>query len=1091
MNTSSIEKLDRDDWKNRALVYSEPVVVVSSATLLACMAMNITMLSVRMPGWFSTVMQILLTLAAMVRIVAQARKKLLWGSVLAALVYYLSWDFYYFQLIALMTVACVGIPYRKVLKAYLIGVGAAVVGTILLALAGGVTNLVYMKDGYLRSSMGICFPTDFATIVLFLLLTLWVWWEELPDEAAILIPAFSTWVAWYLARSYTSSLCGLVFLGAVLYRIFERRVIEQKNRLLWLKKAVNVLVVVMFPALMLLMFVLMAGYARGASFAYVANNLMSNRVKLSLEAYRENGVSLFGHSFRQAGAGGSTYATLNYEFVDSSYPRILLFYGVVILLLVCVLWVCLSIRAVRADRRRLAFVLAIIAFHSLSEHHFIEPYYNVFLILPFASMELGIIKKEENRKKAAVRWGVGVAGSVLVILLLPMMLSYFRIVVSESASQGRMLTLVILAAAAVMMLILECAYVALALAAHEKLKTTTVTAAACACLVLVSLSGWSVRVTASAAVKREALIESDRPELQTVLNAKSGELFVDRLGELYRRAMDGVSRSVFDGEDLARIPNATVVVDRKMDSPIFIGSGFLYTPISDTHAVYTKDDQVISALKEEGRQLTAFCTAENTFDLQDAARINLLAVNADGSVTLGGDSHSLIFGEGSSPLEYHKEKVVNLYAGKYTANYQLKIDPIPYEKDYPVCRIVIDAYAGEKNLRSLTVYRSWFDENGDLDAKVSFTSESNPVVIFQCLMEEGQTAVLKGITWQRTPDYDKRPVYNEDHDKIRDEYYDRTGTPVMNREGFASCAYHYWDKRTVDEIRYFDLEGNPVNMKNGYATVSRTFNIKRQKIREEYLNVEGKPAVHADGYALREWEYDVNGDAAVLRFCDTDGNLVMTAYGYAEVHREYDKKHRVIAEVYFGTDGKPIRMPGGYFGIRKVYEDEIDKIPMEMIYTDENGKTLVTDSGFSVVKLAYDGATNIREEQFCDAEKNPVLRTEGYASEKRIFDLAGNVWIYQFCDLEDKPVMTEYGYAEVRRTYDENGFVTSESYYNADGEQIELPEGFARIKCENDAVGNVVFQRFYALDGRLIHETDSDFWFAVEEKKEPDRPETI
>ena len=69
--------------------------------------------------------------------------------------------------------------------------------------------------------------------------------------------------------------------------------------------------------------------------------------------------------------------------------------------------------------------------------------------------------------------------------------------------------------------------------------------------------------------------------------------------------------------------------------------------------------------------------------------------------------------------------------------------------------------------------------------------------------------------------------------------------------------------------------------------------------------------------------------------------------------------------------------------------------------------------------------------------------------------------------------------------------MTSETYYNADGEQIALPEGFARIECENDAVGNVVRQCFYALDGSLICETDSDFWFAVEEKKEPDKPETI
>ena len=299
-----MEIIHNEKFIKTGLKYSEMAVVISSAFLLAYMTLDITMLKVQIPDRLFMIMQIVLTLAVMVRILVQAKDRMLWAGIGSGILYYLSWNFYTFQLMALMSVAYVGISYRKILKAYLIGVGLMVTGTVLLALAGGVTNLIYMKDGFLRSSMGIIFPTDFASIILFILLTLWVYWEELPDEATFILPVFSTWVAWYLARSYTSTLCSLLFLAAVVYRVFEKRIIGKKKILLWMRKTVDVLCVIMFPALMILMFVLMAAYARGYSFAYVINNLMSGRVRLSLDALRENGISLFGHAISQAGAGG-------------------------------------------------------------------------------------------------------------------------------------------------------------------------------------------------------------------------------------------------------------------------------------------------------------------------------------------------------------------------------------------------------------------------------------------------------------------------------------------------------------------------------------------------------------------------------------------------------------------------------------------------------------------------------------------------------------------------------------------------------------------------------------------------------------------
>ena len=85
------------------------------------------------------------------------------------------------------------------------------------------------------------------------------------------------------------------------------------------------------------------------------------------------------------GNGGSVEKVKNYFYLDSSYVNIIFRYGYILFALILVITIVVMKR--KSDDKIFLAVLFMICAHSLIEHHLIEHYYNIFILLPFARFD--------------------------------------------------------------------------------------------------------------------------------------------------------------------------------------------------------------------------------------------------------------------------------------------------------------------------------------------------------------------------------------------------------------------------------------------------------------------------------------------------------------------------------------------------------------------------------------------------------------------------------------------------------------------------------------------------------------------------------
>ena len=290
----------------------------------------------------------------------------------------------YFLFLAVCTIGFLEMDYYKIIRTYLIAVGIALTVIVIAALIGAIENLVFLKDGHLRYSMGTIYPTDFASLVLFLLVYLWSVLKRAPDWVTLFLPVITFAVSWKIAYSVTSMVCSALFAAIILYYLFHQRILAKHPRMCLISDWLIRLAVAFFACTSVL---LLFAYARGGELTEKLD-IVSNRFYIANLGKETYGLHPFGSNFELIGYGkvhlGKELVN-GYNFIDNSYLLSLIRYGYVFLIAVVILHVFCVSKLQKADNRRLALVLALIAFHSISEHHLIELHYNISLALPLAA----------------------------------------------------------------------------------------------------------------------------------------------------------------------------------------------------------------------------------------------------------------------------------------------------------------------------------------------------------------------------------------------------------------------------------------------------------------------------------------------------------------------------------------------------------------------------------------------------------------------------------------------------------------------------------------------------------------------------------
>lgn len=648
-------------------------------------------------------------------------------------------------MIPVLMAGTAGVDYKKVLRVYLAAVGSFLAVTVLCTFTGVIPNIVGAGGGRFRSSWGIAYPTDFASLVLFFVMMLWLLWEQMPTALAVLSAFLSLWISLVITGSRTSALCSLLFLAFILYHMIWVKKLSEKSRISKFGKGVQLLMVFSFLLFAVAYFLAVMLYAKGTKVGAAFDRLFSYRLYMTLMILRDQGISAFGSNYPQIGLGGITIQSEAYYFLDSSYAMLLIRYGWVPFVTTAALWTGMGFRAYRAGDQKLLCIMTMIAFHAMSEHHFPDVQYNMLLVLPFASITQPKHPIPDNikfKEKLREKWAVVCCAAVLLaaaVLVTPPVLDRLRTVFDfrgTDSAQGEIqavlwCALLLLAAGTSGWMLCQGA---VQLQKHQVLNKKTAVGLAVGLTVLLGIMLMDSRVIRQA--DEPGRINPEKAEaMERILELASGRVVANKEPELMHRHFPGISRSVWYGQDLARQENISAVVDLEEDNHVFSKMGFQFTQISPDDAVYSNDPSVIKGLTEAGYQWTAYDVAVREVDLGAFAALNGLSLTEKGSVVL----------ENGGKLNHGP--YLDFYNGTYRITFELKANGST-ERETSLCSLYVATLEGQ-SLTEKTVEQENLRTDGTCSVELVFETDDIRYLQFPVFPAEGQSIEVTGIRFQR------------------------------------------------------------------------------------------------------------------------------------------------------------------------------------------------------------------------------------------------------------------------------------------------------------------------------------------------------
>ena len=741
----------RSDGKSVPLIILENLFLVLTAVYLLYAMKGMAMFKPIISDAFLPELRLIMELAVLALLVLRKHERpgiwlgliLVWTYVKTSQSSELSKVVFY----AIMVLGLEGIDYRRILKVYIAAVGGALAATVIAGLGGGIPNLVYSLsygEGGLRSCWGTAYPTDFSTMVLFLTMAVWMAWPALPDWTMLLFGLIPLALAAFVTVSRNSLLCSLLFEMAVAYRWLERGALVQSGRLKHIRRGVNVMLMAAAPICAVVIFMLVWLYAKNPVAMQPVDNLFSFRLQVSANAMQKYPLTPFGTKVvMNGGNGGTIFPKGELLFLDSSYVHILLRYGWVTMLAMFSVWEWMLHKALQAGNRRMALVMAVVAIHSVMEHHFSDPFDNILLIMPLVTLQvppLEVLNEREKKRRYAAFAAVAAVLFAAGALFLPRLMSSLRTIYGAKGWQGGYenawpvlglnLSIVALCAAGAW------ALYRLLLAVQTRQRGVKMAACVLALCVAVGVGMgiWGDRVISQATQENAAMVDADAEVLKCLSEC---DIYSDVMPEVYRRRFPNVRRTVLGGDDLPRLGNVVVLMENQPEHRVFISHGFKYLPVSDTHALYVSDPRALEALEAGGYVATNHYSRVIEVDLERLAKKNKLEW-ADGGMLLNGSKKSLTKGPDD-----------DLFAGNYTVEYSLFLPEGIVDDEGEICTLCIaNSTMGE--LARVAVTSDQFDAKGRATLNVPLTLIIDTInVRFQVIAGKNRKVGVAGIRyWQ-------------------------------------------------------------------------------------------------------------------------------------------------------------------------------------------------------------------------------------------------------------------------------------------------------------------------------------------------------
>lgn len=291
----------------------------------------------------------------------------------------------------ILVLGAYNVDFRKILKTYIAVWSVLLVITIIGAMTGLAENLVYYQgEGgeRVRMALGMNYPTDLAAYVAFLMFAYVCVRDEYITYLEIGVMAVLAVAVFYITDARTD----FIVMMLLLITVTTTKVLNSKIEKIMDKSQVKTACMI-FPAVMcILVYVLSANFSYDNQILSAIDEKMSGRLALGRWALMDYKPSAFGRYVIEKGAGGSTTNEDFYFFIDSSYLSIGIKYGIMFLIIMW--WNFIEVIKKIWNKKSCYMIICImmVLIQSVMEHHYIQYWFNPFLIAMFAMFD----KEEKN-----------------------------------------------------------------------------------------------------------------------------------------------------------------------------------------------------------------------------------------------------------------------------------------------------------------------------------------------------------------------------------------------------------------------------------------------------------------------------------------------------------------------------------------------------------------------------------------------------------------------------------------------------------------------------------------------------------------------
>lgn len=289
-------------------------------------------------------------------------------------------DYSFLWWVGFLIVGAKDVDFDKILKVYLVIGVTIMVAAFVASQMGWIENLQYIiyrdNQTLTQNSYGIIYHTDFAAHVFYLATAaIGLSEDKITFGKSINFVVLAVFILDKCAAR-TSFICLMLMAFVVLFVMITKKRIKGTVFYNFVNCAM-----ICFAGLYI---TLTHIYDPAKEWLAKLNTALSYRLEITNQAIQNYDYNLFGQTIAESGWGKGGGAT-EYFFLDDSYIRILLMYGIVLFLVLMVIFYLAGLKAIKAKRILILFAIAVIGLHSFMEHHLLEVAYNPFICYLFAN----------------------------------------------------------------------------------------------------------------------------------------------------------------------------------------------------------------------------------------------------------------------------------------------------------------------------------------------------------------------------------------------------------------------------------------------------------------------------------------------------------------------------------------------------------------------------------------------------------------------------------------------------------------------------------------------------------------------------------